>query len=95
MEQFKAISGQSLIDICLNTYGSLDFLTQLIQDNNIQSINDSVSSGQIFNWNITDSEKIYSIYSTNNTTLYDERFLDSIIDDSGNIVIDHTNNHII
>jgi hypothetical protein len=95
MEQFKAISGQSLIDICLNTYGSLDFLTQLIQDNNIQSINDSVSSGQIFNWNITDSEKIYSIYSTNNTTFYDERFLDSIIDDSGNIVIDNSNNHII
>jgi hypothetical protein len=66
MQQFNAIAGQSLIDICLNTYGSLEFLTQLMQDNSVQTINDTVTSGQVFNCN---SEVIYSrkFYATNTT----------------------------
>ena len=50
MLQYKAINGQSLLDICLNTYGSLDFLTKLIQDNGIENANYTPFSGQSFVW---------------------------------------------
>ena len=46
--QFKAVDGQSLLDVCLNTYGSLDFLLQLIQDNGIPNANADVVSGEVF-----------------------------------------------
>jgi len=47
---FNAIAGQSLLDVCLNTYGSLDFLYKLLQDNGISSLNSEVASGQAFVW---------------------------------------------
>ena len=50
MQQYKAVDGQSLLDICLQTYGSLEFIYKLIQDNGIASINSDVSSSQIFIW---------------------------------------------
>lgn len=45
--QFGIVDGQSLLDVCLNTYGSLDYLLRLIQDNGIENANANVQSGQI------------------------------------------------
>lgn len=50
MQVFSAISGQSLFDVCLNTYGSIDYLYKLIQDNGILNANTAVLSGQQFTW---------------------------------------------
>ena len=50
MQIFNAVSGQSLLDICLNTYGSLDFLYKLIQDNGVLNANTAILSGQLFTW---------------------------------------------
>jgi hypothetical protein len=95
MLQFKVISGQSLLDVCLNTYGSFEFLTQLVLENNIQTLNDNVLSGQTFNWNPTpDIQHIIPIYSTNNALFFEEEFIDSIVDDFGNILVDNSNNYI-
>ncbi len=49
----QAVEGQSIYDICLQTYGSLDYLVKLLQDNNIASINVTPYSGQTFTWDET------------------------------------------
>lgn len=53
MLEYKSINGQSLMDVCLSTYGNLDFMLKLIQDNDIPNINYRPTSGQIFLWNET------------------------------------------
>lgn len=50
MQVFSAIDGQSLFDVCLNTYGSLDFMYKLLQDNAVASVKDEVATGQAFSW---------------------------------------------
>lgn len=53
MSTFNSFDGQSLFDVCLNTYGSLDYLYKLLQDSNVASINEPVKSNQQFNWDST------------------------------------------
>lgn len=50
MQTFYSISGQSLLDVCLNTYGSMDYLYKLLQDNGVLNANTAVLSGQKFTW---------------------------------------------
>jgi hypothetical protein len=47
---FNAIAGQSIWDICLNTYGSFDRMVKLLQDNNLDNVNIVPSSRQPFSW---------------------------------------------
>jgi len=94
MQQYDAIAGQSLIDVCLNTYGSLENLTQLALDNSVQSINDAVLSGQTFYWNIpSDIQQPLPIYSTKNN-LYFDQILFVLQDDQGNLLTDDSENYI-
>ena len=53
MTIYTAIAGQSIYDVCLQTYGSLDFLFKLMQDNAIDGLNTDVLSGQKFTWDET------------------------------------------
>lgn len=48
MQIFTAISNCTIYDVCLNTYGSLDFLTKLMTDNNFVSVNNYPANGQKF-----------------------------------------------
>jgi hypothetical protein len=50
MSKYKAIDGQSIFDICLQTYGSLDFLQKLIDDSGFDNANASPYSGQEFSY---------------------------------------------
>lgn len=51
MAIYIAEEGQSVYDICLNVYNSLDYLVKLMKDNNISSIDDALYSGQTFVYN--------------------------------------------
>ena len=53
MQIFTAISNSTIYDVCLNTYGSLDFLVKLMTDNNYGSINNYPSNGQQFKFDET------------------------------------------
>lgn len=53
MQTYNAIAGQSIYDVCLQTYGSLNYLFKLMQDNNIQGLDELVSSRQPFVWDDT------------------------------------------
>jgi hypothetical protein len=50
---FKAVNGQSLADVCMNTYGSMDYFVKLLQDNNIANSNQLPYTGQEFKWDET------------------------------------------
>lgn len=50
---YKSIQGQSIYDVCLNTYGSLDYLTKLLSDNGIDSVDTYPTVNQEFIWDNT------------------------------------------
>jgi len=45
---YYAQPGQSIYDVCLMVYGSLDYLTLLCTDNNIGGLNEVDASGKVF-----------------------------------------------
>ena len=53
MSTFYAVDGSTLFDVCLNTYGSLDFFYKLLVDNNIPNANYTPKTGQPFNYDET------------------------------------------
>lgn len=53
MSTFSAVNGQSLFDVCCNTYGSLDYLYKLLQDNSVANIDESVNTAQKFSYDNT------------------------------------------
>jgi hypothetical protein len=49
MQQFNCITGSSFSDVCINTYGSLDFYVKLLNDNGLTP-NDMPNSNQSIVW---------------------------------------------
>jgi hypothetical protein len=52
MQNFKCVAGSSFSDVCLNTYGSLDYYIKMCGDNGVEP-NDIPYSGQIIAWDDT------------------------------------------
>jgi len=50
MSTFTGVNGQSLFDVCCNTYGTLDYMYKLIQDSGKENINAGVNTGDKFIW---------------------------------------------
>lgn len=48
MTQFTAVSNSTIYDVCLNTYGTLNLLVKLMDDNDFEGVNTYPSNGQIF-----------------------------------------------
>ena len=48
LKNYSAVYGQSIFDVCLNTYGSLDNLVKLLRDSGTAGINDVPASGQVY-----------------------------------------------
>jgi hypothetical protein len=53
MQQYKSINGQSIQDVCLSTYGSLDYIYKLIQDSGVESIEYVPKSGDVFLYDLS------------------------------------------
>lgn len=47
-QTFTAANGQSIYDVCINCYGTLDQLYKLLQDNNIAGIDVPPAPGQVY-----------------------------------------------
>jgi hypothetical protein len=76
MLQYKALSAQSLWDICLNTYGTFDLMLKLLTDNNIANINASSYSGQQFTWDETlTANQVVNQISQNANIIYATKVL--------------------
>lgn len=48
MQNYNSVNGQSLLDVCLSVYGTLDYLYKLIVDNNISGVDYDPTTGQVF-----------------------------------------------
>jgi len=48
MREFVAIDGSTIYDVCLNTYGTLNRLGKLMDDNNHPGVDTYPTAGQIF-----------------------------------------------
>lgn len=49
LKNYKAVNGQSIYDVCLNTYGTLDrLIKQLVDSGGAQGVNDVPASGQAY-----------------------------------------------
>ena len=53
LSEYKANSGQSLIDVCLNTYGTTDYIYKLIQDSGIDNLDYVPVTGDVFKYDIS------------------------------------------
>jgi len=90
---YSALEGQSIFDICLQTYGSLDFLVKLLQDNQIPSISIAPVSGQVFTWDETLTvDQVVNQTSQNSNIIYATKaipndFMNTIINNGGDLNI--------
>ena len=86
---YHAISGQSLHDVCMNTYGSMDYFYKLLQDSGVTDSNMVPYTGQKFTWDDTlivdkainrtttlSGIRYATVHSNNNNTFY-------VINDNG------------
>lgn len=71
MLKFNSVNGQSLYDVCLNTYGSLDFMSKLLQDNGIENIESALPTSKEWIWDETLSvDQAINQNSTNSKIYY-------------------------
>lgn len=52
-KNYSAVQGQSNADVCLQTYGTMDYIIKLLQDSGIDNINAKPKSQQQFKYNDT------------------------------------------
>lgn len=52
MQKFNCVAGSGWLDVCLNTYGSLDYFVKLMNDNELTPEVPPVT-GQVVNWDNT------------------------------------------
>lgn len=68
MRTFTSISNCTIYDVCLNTYGTLDLLVKLMNDNNFPGVNFYPENGTVFIFDETliSNELIYQQAVLNN-----------------------------
>ena len=71
MLPYKSNEGQSVSDICIQTYGSLDYLSKLMSDNNIDDINSIIPSNTPIYWDIDlcVDKQLYEYWKNHNIRL--------------------------
>jgi hypothetical protein len=74
VDSLQKLEGQSIYDICLQSYGSLDLVYKLIQDNFLVNVDETIETGKVLNFTITDIVdiglyKLFKKYSTSITSI--------------------------
>lgn len=52
LSEYKSQNGQSAIDVCLNSYGTLDYMYKLLQDSDVSDINQVPATGDVFYYDV-------------------------------------------
>jgi hypothetical protein len=62
MTKFMAVENSTIYDVCLNTYGSLDFLIKLMVDNDFAGVETRPKAGQefIFDESLVVNQQVYN-----------------------------------
>lgn len=53
IREFRAVDMSTIYDVCLNTYGTLNYLVKLMVDNGFAGVNLYPVAGQIFKYDDT------------------------------------------
>lgn len=71
MNAFKVQNNSSLLDVCLQVYGSLDYLSKLITDNNLSGFSDTTILGKtlIYDTTLTQQSALFN-KNLNSNTIY-------------------------
>jgi len=61
MTRFIAVDSSTIYDVCLNTYGSLDYLVKLMVDNDFEGVETFPKAGQefLFDENLVVNQQVY------------------------------------
>ena len=65
-KEFVSVEMCTIYDVCLNTYGTLNYLVKLMVDNNFNGVNDYPIAGQIF---VYDDTLVYGLAQQKNNTI--------------------------
>lgn len=58
IKTFKAVDMSTIYDVCLNTYGTFDYLVKLMVDNGFDGVNTYPTAGQVFSY---DDSLVYGL----------------------------------
>jgi hypothetical protein len=53
MQSYRATNGQSVLDVCLSVYGTLDYLIKLIVDSEVSGVDYVPRTGDVFYYDNT------------------------------------------
>ena len=62
---YTATNGQSILDVCLNTYGTADYIYKLIQDSGYTDLDMIPTTGDVFVFD----EKLVTVGNYSNTKI--------------------------
>lgn len=70
MKEFVAVSNSTIYDVCLSTYGSLNYLGKLMNDNDHAGVDLYPTNGQIFRYdsnlvNVPSMQSLTGSFSVN------------------------------
>jgi len=68
--RFVSLTGQSIYDVCLQTYGTMELLVKLVLENNLVSTDAAIEAGKVFTF---DKTKI------KDTAIFSRNVIDGII----------------
>lgn len=66
MTEFKAVEGSSIWDVCLNTYGTLNYIVKLMVDNRHPGVNFYPVNGTAF---LYDETLVYNLSAQKSNTV--------------------------
>lgn len=52
LSEYKAQNGQSVVDVCLNTYGTTDYLYKLLEDSDVSDVDSVPATGDVFYYDV-------------------------------------------
>lgn len=81
---YRSVDGQSIYDVCMNTYHDLNLVYKLAKDNNFDNLNDYPIAGRLFKFtlalvkdDILSSSELYSTEAPVLVGSFDDSFDDS------------------
>lgn len=81
---YESKNGQNIYDVCLRTYGSLEHLVKLVQDNNLSSIGEPFYSKEFFfDEDLVEDYLLYSKLNNENINYITQAGFRGLLTDSG------------
>lgn len=85
--KYRALEGQSLYDVCLNTYGTLNLLSRLMVENGVERTDLVIKTGDEFTW---DDDFVFDVLVLRKKETYFTGFNEDFIQDGTVVFADES-----